>query len=121
LAKVLEALIHFEKAAELGEPQGMHYASLLRQMQRVESEEDTNPIQQAFEAFQQTGSPAEIRQVVARFPFMTNPQFMASVEQVAQQAPLEQKPAFEERLATLREIASEQRLSWLRQIANEQQ
>jgi hypothetical protein len=49
-----------------------------------------------------------MQRAVARFPFMTGPQFIAAVEQVIQQqVPPDLKPAFEERLATLRKMANE--------------
>ena len=45
---------------------------------------------------------------VTRFPFMAQADFIASIEQaIAQQVPPEHQPAFEQRLAWLRQIASE--------------
>ncbi len=65
-----------------------------------------DPAQAAFQAFQQAASPEAMRQAVAQVPFMAQPDFIAAVEQVmAQQAPAEHRPYFEERLSWLRQIA----------------
>jgi tetratricopeptide (TPR) repeat protein len=61
----------------------------------------------AFKAFQKSGSFDRMQHAVEKFPLMTGINFIAGVEQVlAQQVTPEDKPAFE------------QRLTWLRQIAN---
>jgi TPR repeat protein len=105
--KLREALLYFEKAAQLGDPQGAQYAM---QVQHMLGMEEVNPAQQALNALVQAGSLDDIQQALVRFPFMTGQEFIQSVEQViVQQVPPEHKPA------------AEQRLDWLRQIANEQQ
>ena len=65
-----------------------------------------NTGQAAFEAFQRANSADAMRQAVAQYPILITPQFIAVIERVivTQVAP-ELKPAFQERLATLKRIA----------------
>jgi hypothetical protein len=50
-----------------------------------------------------------MRQVVARFPALAQADLIAVIAQfIAEQAPPEQRPYFEQRLAWLRQIAKEQ-------------
>jgi tetratricopeptide (TPR) repeat protein len=106
-SKPREALPYFEKAAQLGDPDGARGAAVARQQLGMEG---VAPAQQAFNAMMQAGSLYELRQTVAQFSLMTGQEFIQAVEQViTQQVPPEHKPA------------AEQRLDWLKQIANEQQ
>lgn len=67
---------------------------------------DPNDPQAAFEAFQGAGSPDAMRQAVAQFPELA--QLIPTIEQVIQtQVPPEARPAFEQRLAWLRQIVGE--------------
>jgi tetratricopeptide (TPR) repeat protein len=90
-----------------------YYEQRLTALQQIAEEPSTkevSPGQQASYALGQAGSLDELRQVVAQFPFMTEPTFIQAVNQaIAQRVSPEQRQPFE------------QRLSWLRQIADEQQ
>jgi tetratricopeptide (TPR) repeat protein len=104
--KFHEALPYFEQAAQLGDPEGAKFATRARQKLGMPPEEAVDPTQQAFDAFQRATSPAELQQIVARFPFMTDPQFIALVEQViAEQVLPAHRPTFEQRVTWLRQIA----------------
>lgn len=106
-----ESLLYLEQAARLGLSQATQVIAQVRQSLGESTPlSQVDPTQAAFEAFQQADSPAAMRQAVVQFPFTTQPDFIAAIEQtIAQQVPPEHRPAFEQRLA------------WLRQIANEQQ
>ncbi len=104
-----EALPYFEKAAALGEPIGAQYASQARRKLGENPSQSANSAQQAFAAFRQAGSEMAMAQVVAQYPFMVDEAFMATVEQaINQQVPPEHRPAFEQRLTWLHQIAAKQ-------------
>ena len=66
-----------------------------------------DPAQAAFDAFQRAGSLQEMQAALAAHPMLKDPQFHTAIEQaIREQVPEEAKPAFEQRLAWLREIAS---------------
>ena len=68
-----------------------------------------NPIQLAFQAFQQAGAIEAMGQAVAQYPVMTEADFIAAIGQViAMKVPPEHRSAFEQRLAWLRRIAKGQ-------------
>ena len=65
-----------------------------------------NPAQQAFTAFQQTNSAEDMLSAITEYPFMTDAQFIAAVEQIiTEQVPPEHKPNFQQRLEWLKQIA----------------
>jgi hypothetical protein len=65
-----------------------------------------NRVQQAFEMFQGADSPQAMQVAVNQYPFMIDTQFIQSVEEIiTEQVPPEHKPAFELRLAWLKQIA----------------
>jgi tetratricopeptide (TPR) repeat protein len=104
-----EALPRFEKAAQLGDPLGAQLSEELRQILNTESKQQANAGQRAFDALLRADSLDEMRQVVSQFPFLTEAGFIASIEQtIVEQAPPERLPAFEQRLAWLRQVASNQ-------------
>jgi len=105
-----EALPYLEKAAQLGDQAGTQYAEQVRRELGIVSDSQVNPAQLAFEASQHADSLDDMRGAVARFPFMTNFDFIAAIEQtIVQQVPPEHRPAFKQRLAWLRQIADEQK------------
>jgi tetratricopeptide (TPR) repeat protein len=107
--KLREALPYFDQAAQLDHPQGAQYVGRVRQMLGMESANQSNPAQQAFDALQHATSRAVLQQAIAQFPFMTDPGFIAAVgKAIAEQVLPEHRPTFEQRLAWLREIADEQ-------------
>jgi tetratricopeptide (TPR) repeat protein len=111
MGRLHDSLPYFEKAAQLGVPQAVQVIAQVRQ-RLGETPALTNPLQQAFDAFQQAGSSAAVAQVVAQYPFMVDEAFMAAVEQaINQQVPPEHRPAFEQRLTWLRQIAAKQKES----------
>jgi hypothetical protein len=64
-----------------------------------------DPAQAAFEAFQRAGSLQEMQAAVAQHPILKDPEFHAAIEQIIrEQVPDEAKPAFEQRLAWLKQI-----------------
>jgi tetratricopeptide (TPR) repeat protein len=104
------ALSYFEQAAQLGDPQAKEYVARVRKMLGMAPVDEGNPAQKAFEAFQHATSLTTMHQAVTQFPFMTDPQFIDTIEYtIAEHVPPAHRPAFEQRLAWLREIASEQR------------
>jgi tetratricopeptide (TPR) repeat protein len=103
--KPAEALPYFEAATQLGHPQGADYERLVKEMLDQEPAPD-DLIQRATEAFQQGNSLEEIQQAVQLYPFLTEADFIGALEQaIVQQVPLEQRPAFEQRLEWLRQMA----------------
>jgi tetratricopeptide (TPR) repeat protein len=110
LGKLHEALPYLEKAAQLGDAQGVQYAAQVKQMLGMEPTSQIDLVQQALEAFQQAESVIEMQQAVAQFPLLARVDFLGIIEQViAQQVPPEHRPALEQRLAWLRQIANEQK------------
>jgi tetratricopeptide (TPR) repeat protein len=110
LSRLPEALLDLEKAAQLGDPTIKHHAADIRQRLGMPPAEGVAPVQHAFEAFLQAGSQNALRQEVAQFSFMTDPQFIAAVEHaIIEEVPPNHRPAFEQRLSWLRAIAREQR------------
>ena len=70
--------------------------------------EQSDPAQLAFEAFQRAASPQDIQLAVMKYPIMINQQFIQAVEEIiSEQVPSDLKPAFQQRLATLRQIANQ--------------
>jgi len=99
---------YLEAEAESGDPRVKQQAAEMRR-DWGEGAQPPPPLdlsQRAFEAFQQAGSIETMRQTVDSFPFMVQTDFIAAIEQaIAQQVPLEHRPAFEQRLAWLQQIA----------------
>jgi tetratricopeptide (TPR) repeat protein len=105
-----ESLPYLEKAAQLGDPSATQTIAQIRQKLGMDPTPQIDPAQQAFEAFQRAGTAEEMQQAVARFPLLAQADFIAAIEQaIAQQVPQEHRPAFEQRLAWLRQIANEQK------------
>ncbi|MCB0165315.1 MAG: tetratricopeptide repeat protein [Anaerolineae bacterium] len=101
-----KSLSYFEQATRLGFLQANQAIAQVRKMLgKADPEPQPDPTLAAFEAFQQAASPEAMRQAVARYPFIAQPDFIAAVEQViAQQVPPEQQPYFEQRLGWLRQM-----------------
>ncbi len=103
------ALPYFEKAAQLGLPEGVQGVAQIKEL-LLELEMD--PAQQAFAAFQQASDAEAMQQAAMRFPLLVQEEFMAMIEQViAEQVPLEHRPTFTQRLTWLRQIANTQKRS----------
>jgi tetratricopeptide (TPR) repeat protein len=66
-----------------------------------------NPAQAAFEGLMAANSPADMQALAAQYPFVTDPQFIAAVEQVLASAPPEMQPAGTQRLDWLRALAGD--------------
>ena len=65
-----------------------------------------NPVQAAFEAFQRADSLQVMQLALDEYPFMKDVQFILGVERVIKEQVLsEHKPAFEQRLAWLKQLA----------------
>lgn len=95
-----QALHYFERAAQLGDQQAAEKAAIIREQQ------EQNSGKLALFAFQLATSRVDISNAVVQFPFMTDSQFIAAIEQaIAQQVLPELRPPLELRLAWLREIA----------------
>jgi tetratricopeptide (TPR) repeat protein len=108
--KLLEALSYFETGAQLGDPLGAQNAAQVRQVLGTDAAPQVDLARLAFEAFQQADTMVVMQQAVARFPLMAEADFIAALEQAfAQRVPPEHRPAFEQRLAWLRQIADEQK------------
>jgi serine/threonine protein kinase len=116
--RLLEALPLAERAAKAFSHVGYNIQyvqqaqQLVTQIQAAIRKQDTqvNSVQLAFKRFQNVDSLSEMQYIVIEFPFMTNSDFIAVIEQaIVQQVPLEQRPAFEQRLAWLRQISDEQK------------
>jgi serine/threonine protein kinase len=64
-----------------------------------------DPVQAAFEAFRRAGSPQAMQAAVAQHPLLQDARLIQVIEQaIAEQVPPEQKPAFEQRLAWLKQV-----------------
>src|SRR5688500_17032925 len=91
--------------AQLGNPMVQQVHELLIELQK----DDTgipNPAQAAFEDFQLVASPEEMIAVIAKYPFMADDGFLQAVEQtISTVIPPNLQPAFEQRLAWLKQIA----------------
>jgi serine/threonine protein kinase len=105
-----ESLPYFEQAARLNLPQANQAIAQIRQaLGESAPEPPVDPVQAAFAAFQRAASPQAMGQAVAHYPFMTQADFIAAIEQfIAQQVPPQDRPYFAERLTWLRQIAEEQ-------------
>lgn len=67
-----------------------------------------NSTQAAFEAFQRAGSPSEMQAAVAQYSCMKDAQFIrAIVQTITERVPTEHHPAFQQRLAWLKQIAGQ--------------
>jgi tetratricopeptide (TPR) repeat protein len=99
------ALPCFEKAAELGHPQGAQYAAVAqRALGMAPAQPAANDPQAVFDAFQRVESLEAMRQAVQQYPILV--QMIPAIQQVIeQQVPPELRPAFEQRLAWLHQIA----------------
>jgi tetratricopeptide (TPR) repeat protein len=105
-----DALQSFEKAAQLGLPQGTQYVELVRQNLGIAPDPKGDPTRLALEAFLQAGSLDEMRRVATEFPFLTEPDFIQDAAQgITQQVMPEDRSAFEQGLSWLRQIADEQK------------
>jgi tetratricopeptide (TPR) repeat protein len=104
-----EALRYFEKAAQLGDALGAQHAARVRQTLGIESLPGAiDPAQQVFETFQQAGSLVAMRQAVASHPILIEANFITAIEKVIdQQVRPEHRPAFEQRVTWLRQIAQQ--------------
>ena len=105
------AKLYLKQAVDLGDPMGADLIMQVEQdIQRARGIE-SDPAQLAFNAFQQANSIKEMRHSVLTFSFMTDPSFIAAIEQViTQQVPAALKPVFNQRLAWLNQIAAEQNI-----------
>ena len=104
------ALPYFEKAGQLGLPQGAQHAKLIMQTLEAAALSQGDPVPFALGAFSRASSLEQMKQAVTRFPFMVDSGFIAALVQIiVKQAPQELQPAFEQRLAWLRQIANEQK------------
>jgi tetratricopeptide (TPR) repeat protein len=98
-----EAVRYFEQAAQLGNPEGVEFATETREMFADESASADYLGQRAFEAFQSADSPDYMQRAVAQFPFMTEAGFIANVERTMEQGPQDLTLTLEPRLAYLRQ------------------
>ena len=102
-----ESLPLFERAYALGLQQAAGAIQQVRQMlglPTMQTQADSNNPQAAFEAFQQADSLDAMRQVVVQYPILK--QMIPTIEQVInEQVPPQHRPAFETRLAWLKQIA----------------
>ena len=98
---------------QIGSPNAQQAQNLVAQIQGGGSPDSAgqNPAQAAFAAFQQTSSAEEMRAAVTEYPFMADAQFIAAIDQfTTEQVPPEHKPAFQQRLAWLRQITKNSEL-----------
>ena len=106
----LEVCVNFERS--IGHPDTEKYAAkvnLLRTQLKGAAPAQplqTNPAQAAFEAFQHAVSSQSMQVAVGQHPMLKDKQFILAIEElIAKQVPQEHKPAFEQRLAVLKQIA----------------
>lgn len=99
-----EALPCFERAGQLGDPDGFPYAARVRRtLEQAPAQANPNDPQAAFEAFLRADSPDAMEQAVRQF--MVLAQMIPAIEQVIQQ-----------QVSPEHRSALEQKLAWLRQI-----
>src|SRR5258708_7447960 len=65
--KFHEALPYFEQAAQLGDPEGAKYATRARQKLGMPPEEAGDPVQRAWDAFQQADSAGVMQYTTTQF------------------------------------------------------
>jgi tetratricopeptide (TPR) repeat protein len=100
--ELMQICVDFER--EVGHPDAEKDAEYLARLHY------TNVNQQAFEAFRRADSLLAMQRAVAHFPLMIDPEFIAIGEQaIAQQIPPEIKPAFQQQLVWLQQIARERK------------
>lgn len=93
-------------------PNAKQAQQLIAQIQRGGTQGTTNSAQSAFEDFQHTTSFHDMQVASAKYPFMTDKQFIQAIEEIInEQVPPEHKPAYEERLSWLKQIAGKQKPS----------
>jgi tetratricopeptide (TPR) repeat protein len=106
-----EALPYAQRAAQVFAQIG-HAEYTQRAQQLVAQLQDDRPApttadtgQAAFEAFQRAGSIQEMQAALAAHPMLKAPEFYVAIERVIrEQVPDEAKPAFEQRLAWLKQL-----------------
>ena len=111
LGNVAHALSLAQEAAkifaQIGSPNFQAAQQLIAELQGGSSPAQANSVQAAFEAFQRADSLQAMQAVLRQYPFMTDNGFIQAIERtINEQAPPNIKPAFE------------QRLDWLKQLAN---
>jgi len=96
--------------AQIGNPNAQRAQQLLAQLQgNAPPSAAANPAQAAFEAFQRAGNLQEMQAALAQHSLLQDPGFHAAIERVIrEQAPEKDKPAFEERLAWLKQLSGKQ-------------
>ena len=109
--KLREALPYFERVAGLGYSDGIHRVAQVRQLLRIASSLKTDPaeIQVALEAISRSNSLKDVQRAATQMPFMTESSFIRFVEQDIAETPPKHRPAFDQRLAWLRQIANKQK------------
>ena len=106
-----EALRYAQDAARIFTQIG-HLSNAQRAQQMVDQIQGgspvptaANPAQAAFEAFQRAGSIQDMQTALAAHPILKDLEFHAAIEQITrEQVPDEAKPAFEQRLAWLKQL-----------------
>jgi tetratricopeptide (TPR) repeat protein len=94
--------------AQIGSPNVQVAQQLIAQIQGGIAPNQGNSIQIAFEDFQRAVSHQDMQNVVIQRPFMKDNQFIQAIEEILnEKVPPEHKPAFEERLGWLRQIANQ--------------
>ena len=103
-----KALIDFEKAVQLGLSQAEEPIAQIKEVLGKTPAPPSDPAHLVVEAFVKASSLAEMVVAVSHYSFMTDPEFMARIEQVIAQKILpEHKPAFTQKLSWLKQIAAE--------------
>jgi tetratricopeptide (TPR) repeat protein len=99
-----QALPAFLRAAQLGYPAAAEYASRARAISFLADEPVASSAKQAFE---EADSLEAMRSAAEQAPLLLQPQFLAAVELAGAQVPPDLRPAFQQRLTWLLQVAAE--------------
>jgi serine/threonine protein kinase len=92
----------------MGSTKAQAAQKLVAELQGDVGHADPNQIEAAFEAFQHAASPNDIIIAVKKYPFMADTNFIEALDEIiSTKIPPNNRRSFQERLATLRQIANQ--------------
>jgi tetratricopeptide (TPR) repeat protein len=103
-----EGLPYLEKAATLGHPLALPTLAGKREQSHATTNRESHPAGPVFEAFQQTRSLEEMRQVVSHYPFIADLAFIDALNRSETNVDAEPEGTAKQHVVWLSEIAKEQ-------------
>jgi tetratricopeptide (TPR) repeat protein len=99
---------------QIGNPNAQRAQELIAQLQEEDLSTQTDPFDFSIEAFHSANNLGAMQQVVKKYPFMMDDNFIQAMEEfMKEDAPLNLKPVFEKRLVWLKQIAGKQNPGFL--------